>query len=384
MFIMRKGCRVTRGAAAAAVLLSIAGCKEENTFRPPPAPRVGVSVPAKQSFTRYFEATGTVSPVNTIDLVARVPGYVYEVKYTDGQPVRKGDELFVIEPAPYQAKLQQAQASLASATANLLQSDAELGRQSQLGASQFSSRSTVDQARAKRDMAAADVDKAKGDLQLAAINLSYTHVNAPFAGVASAKLVSVSDLVGAAGATKLASVVQLDPIYVTFNVGEGDVLQIRAAMARGGKSDVDLTQVPIEVGLANEQGYPHRGTLDYVSPGMDATTGTLMIRGLLGNADRVMLPGMFARMRVPLRREADALLVPDTALGTDLGGRYALVVNKDDVVEQRRVRIGPLVGGLRVVEEGLAADSRVVVSGNQRAVPNLKVAPEAAPIAPPA
>jgi len=364
------------------VLLLLAGCKEENAYRAPPPPQVGVAAPVRQEVVRYLEATGNASAVNSIDMVARVPGYVFDVRYADGQAVRKGDTLFVIEPAPYRAKLIQAQAAVAGASATFTAADAELGRQAQLGAGQFASRAAVDQARAKRDGSAADLDRAKGDMQLAAINLSYTHVNAPFDGVASARLASVGDLVGQAGATKLATVVQLDPIHVTFNAGERDVLQVRAALARAGRTDVDLSQVPIEVGLANEEGYPHRGTLDYVSPGVDPATGTVQVRGVLRNEDRVLLPGMFVRMRVPLRRQADALLVPDAALGSDLGGRYALVVNGDDVVEQRRVRPGPLVGGLRVIEAGLTPEDRVVVSGNQRAVPNLKVSPQPAAAGP--
>lgn len=367
------------GALIGAALLP--GCKEENTFRAPPPPRVGIATPLKQDVTRYFEATGAASPVNSIDLVARVAGYLFEVKYTDGQPVKRGADLFVIEPAPFQARLAQSQATLASAVATFTNADAELGRQTQLGSRDFSSRAQVDQARAKRDTAAADIDKARADLQLSAINLTYTHVTAPFDGVVSAKLASVGDLVGSTGTTKLATIVQLDPIYVTFNAGERDVLQIRSALARAGRTDIDLAQVPIEVGLANEDGYPHKGTLDYVSPGVDPVTGTLMVRGQLPNTDRAILPGMFARMRVPLRRQADALLVPDAALGSDLGGRYALIVNKDDVVEQRRVKAGPLVGALRVIEDGLKPDDRVIVSGNQRAVPNQKVAPTASAIA---
>lgn len=367
--------------ASCCIAVSLAGCKEENVFRPPPPPQVGVATPVRQAVTRYLEATGNASAVNIIDVFARVPGYLFAVKYTDGQTVAKGDDLFIIEPAPYQAKLSQAQAALASANATLAANDAELGRQAQLGANQYSSRSTVDQARAKRDTSAADVEKARADVMTAAISLSYTHVTAPFDGVASARLASVGDLVGASGASKLATVVQLDPIYVTFNVGERDVLQIRAALARQGKVDVDLAKVPIEIGLANEQGYPHTGALNYIAPGVDPATGTLQVRGLLANADRALLPGMFVRMRVPLRRDTEALLVPDAALGTDLGGRYALVVNKDDVVEQRRVRTGLRVGALRVVEEGLAAEDRVIVSGNQRAAPDLKVAPRPATIA---
>lgn len=372
---------VGRSALGLVALALLSSCKEDAPVRQAPPPRVGVSVPVRQDVTRYFTATGSASAVNSIDLVARVPGYLFDVKYTDGAPVAKGQPLFTIEPAPYVAKLAQAQAQLASVTAGFTANDAELGRQAQLGASQFSSRSTVDQARAKRDSASAEMDKARADVQVASINLSYTHVTAPFDGVASARLASVGDLVGMGSVTKLATVVQLDPIYVTFNVGERDVLQIRTAMARSGKPTVDLTQVPIEVGLANEDGFPHAGTLDYVAPSVDPVSGTLLIRGVLSNPNRTLLPGMFVRMRVPLRRQTSALLIPDSALGSDLGGRYALVVTKDGIVEQRRVRPGPLTSGLRLIEEGLTAEDQVIISGNQRAIPGLKVTAEPATIA---
>ena len=377
---------MARGNAVRCVVLAIAallpGCKEKNTFRPPPPAKVGVATPIKQDFIRYYEATGTTSAVNSIDVYARVAGYLFAVKYTDGQSVKKGDELFVIEPSQYEAKLAQAQAALSGYNANFATNDAEYDRQNQLGTNQFAAKSTVEAARAKRDSSQADILKAKGDLQIAAIQLSYTRVTAPFDGVVSARLASVGDLVGASGTTKLATVVQLDPIYVSFNAGERDVLQIRAALARAGKTDLDLTSVPMEVGLANEQGFPHAGTLNYVAPGVDPTSGTVQVRGIFKNAEKVMLPGMFVRVRVPLRHETNALMVPDAALGSDLGGRYVLVVNKDDVVEQKRVRPGPLVNGLRVIEDGLTADDRVIVSGIQRAAANLKVAPEPATIEP--
>jgi multidrug efflux system membrane fusion protein len=361
--------------------LALAGCKEQNAYRPPPPPTVGVAKALHQPVTRYFEATGSATPVNSIDLIARVAGYLFQVSYIDGQAVKKGDDLFVIEPAPFQARLTQAQAALDSVIATLGNSDAELARQTQLGAVAASSRSTVDAAKLKRDTAAADVAKARADLQIAAINLSYTHVTAPFDGVASARLASIGDYVGASGATKLASVVQLDPIYVTVNVGEGDVLRIRAALTQAGKSDIDLSKVPVEIGLANEQGYPHKGALNYIAPGLDPSTGTLQVRGLVANPGNVILPGMFVRMRVPLRHQADAMLVPDSVLGSDLGGSYVLVVDDGGVVQQRRVTLGPLVGNLRVIDSGLQPDDRVIVSGNQRAVPNMKVAAEPATIA---
>ena len=169
---------------------------------------------------------------------------------------------------------------------------------------------------------------------------------------------------------------QLDPIYVTFNVNEQDVLRIRAQAARKGLTASDLKQLPIEVGLQSETGYPHKGKLDYAAPTVNQSTGTLPVRGVLPNADRVLLPGYFVRVRVPLDQQQGALLVPDVALGSDQAGRYLLVVTGENVVEQRKVQTGPLEGDLRVIESGLKPDDRVVIAGLLRAIPGQKVDPK--------
>jgi RND family efflux transporter MFP subunit len=182
--------------------------------------------------------------------------------------------------------------------------------------------------------------------------------------------------------TQLATIVQLDPIYVNFNVNEQDVLRIRAEAKRRGMSTKDLTQLPIEVGLQTEEGYPHKGKLDYAAPTIDQSTGTLAVRGVLPNPDRILLPGYYVRVRVPFNQQQDALLVPDVALGSDQAGRYVLVVNGDNVVEQRKVRTGPAEGDLRVIESGLKPDDRVVIAGLLRAIPGQKVDPQLQKIEP--
>jgi RND family efflux transporter MFP subunit len=192
----------------------------------------------------------------------------------------------------------------------------------------------------------------------------------------SARIWLVGELVGAASPTQLATIVQLDPIYVNFNVNEQDVLRIRTEAVRRGLTADDLGQVPIEVGLQNESGYPHKGKLDYASPTLNQSTGTLAVRGILPNPDRVLLPGYFVRVRVPFGQQVNALLVPDVALGSDQAGRYVLVVNGDNVVEQRKVETGPLQGDLRVIESGLKPDDRVVTAGLLRAIPGQKVDPQ--------
>ncbi len=354
-----------------------AACKKENAYVPPPPSPVNVAKPVQQEVTPYLEVTGSAVAYNQVDLEARVQGYLQNIDYQDGAPVKQADTLFVIEPAPYQAQLQQAQASLAATQADLVQAKAEFYRQSTLGKSDFASQSVVDQARAKLDSDQAKIQNDQAGVTIAAINLGYTRVTAPFDGVVSAHLISQGGLVGVTGPTKLATIVQLDPIYATFTVSEQQVLRIKAALAERGIKAGEIKNVPVAVGLMTEEGFPHIGTLDYVAPMLDPSTGTLTARGLLENANRAILPGMFLRIRIPLAvQKANALLVPDEALGADQSGSYLLVVNKENVVQQRTVQTGQLEGRLRVISSGITEDDLVVVSGNQRAVPGQKVAPQ--------
>ena len=354
---------------------SLAACKEQNRYVAPPPPKVSVATPARQDVTRYLEVNGNAVAVNSVDLVARVQGFLQEIGYTDGEQVKGGRNLFTIEPQPYLAKLNQAQAQQAAAEAQLKQSQEEYTRQSTLGRSDFASQSAVEQALANRDALSAQLDEAKANTQFAAINYSYTHVLAPFDGLVTAHIPSIGALVGGNTPTKLATVIQLNPIHVTFTISEQDVQRIRAAMSAKGVSVRDLGKIPVEVGLQTEQGYPHRGEIDYLSPQIDPSTGTLMARGLFDNPQGTLLPGFFTRVRVPIDTAPNALLVPDTALGADQGGRYVLVVDKDNVVAQRHVEVGPLVNAMRVIESGITPEDRVVVDGIQRAIPGAKVDP---------
>jgi RND family efflux transporter MFP subunit len=358
--------------AAATVLVA---CGQNNQYAAPPPSKVTVMAPVEQDVTRYFEATGNTAAVNSVDLVARVQGFVQAISYTDGQFVKKGTSLFTIEPEPYKLKVDAAKAAVTSAQAALTQAQAEYQRQAELVQKQVSTQANYDKALAQRDSAQADLQSQQASEQQAEINLGYTDVIAPFDGVVTARQVSIGQLVGANSPTTLATIVQLDPIWVNFNASERDVLQVRADLARTGRTTADLIGLPAEVALQTESDYPHQGKLDYVSPTVDSSTGTLAARASLPNADRVLLPGYFVRVRVP-SKPAPALLVPDVALGSDQGGRYVLVVNQDDVVEQRKVTDGQLVDNLRVIVSGLTKDDRVVVGGIMRAIPGQKVAPE--------
>jgi len=369
--------RLPLALAAAAILVAplLAGC-EQNSFVPPPPPKVDIAAPVQRPVTRYLEASGNTVAIKTVDLVARVQGFLQSIDYQDGSFVKQGTPLFTIEPDTFRLKLEQAQAAEAGAQASVRQTEADFKRQSELASRQAVSQAALDNSTSARDNAQANLQQAQVNTRIAAVNYGYTRVTAPFDGIVSAHLVSVGELVGVASPTQLATIVALDPIHVTFNIAENDILRIRAEARRRGMTPSDLKQFPIEVGLPTEDGYPHQGKLDYAASTVNPSTGTLAVRGVVPNPDQVLLPGYFVRIRVPVDRQQNALLVPDTALGSDQGGRYVLVVNADNVVEQRKVQTGPLDGGLRVIESGLGPDDRVVTAGLLRVIPGQTVDPQ--------
>lgn len=362
--------------ATTAAVVALAGCEDKNTFVAPPPPKVDVATPVQRPVTRYVEATGNTAPIKSVDLVARVQGFLQSQDYTDGTFVNQGTQLFTIEPETYKLKLDQAQAAEAGAQASVKQAEADFRRQSDLVQRQAVSQATLDTSTSTRDNAQANLQQAQANTRIAEVNYGYTKVSAPFDGIVSAHMVSIGELVGVSSPTQLATIVAMDPIYVNFTVNEQDVLRIRAEAARRGLTAADLKQFPIEIGLQTETGYPHEGHLDYVAPTLNSSTGTLAVRGLVPNDKRVLLPGYFVRVRVPFTQEKDALLVPDTALGSDQGGRYLLVVGADNIVEQRKVQIGPVDNGLRVIEGGLKPDDHVVIAGLLRVIPGQKIDPQ--------
>ncbi|WPO42134.1 efflux RND transporter periplasmic adaptor subunit [Tardiphaga sp. 42S5] len=372
-----------RVSSIALASLFLSAC-EQNTFVQPPPPKVEVAVPVQRGITRFLEATGNTAPIKNVDLVARVQGVLQSINYQDGSFVKQGTTLFTIEPETYQLKLEQAQAAEAGAQASAKQAESDFKRQSDLVSRQVVAQSTLEQSTATRENSQANLQQAQVNTKIAAVNYGYTNVIAPFDGIVSAHLVSVGELVGVASPTQLATIVQLDPIYVNFNVNEQDVLRIRDEARRRGLTVSDLRQLPIEIGLQTETGFPHKGQIDYISPTINQSTGTLPVRGVLPNPDRILLPGFYVRVRVPIDRQDNALLVPDVSLGSDQAGRYVLVVNGDNVIEQRKVVTGPLEAELRVIESGLKPDDRVVIAGLLRAIPGQKVDPQLRKIEAPA
>ena len=359
--------------------LLLAACGQDNRYAAPPPQKVEVAQPLQQAVSEYFESTGNAAAINTVDLVARVQGFVQAISYADGEYVKKGTSLFTIEPEPYKLKVEAAKAAVTSAQATVKQAEAEYTRQADLVQRQVSAVATYDKALATRDSAQADLQSAQSNAQQAEINLGYTNVTAPFDGVVTARQVSIGQLVGANSATVLATIVQLNPIWVNFTASERDVLQVRDFLAREGRTTADLMGTTVEIGLQTEPGYKHKGKLDYIAPTVNPSTGTLAARAVLENADRTLLPGYFVRVRIASQPEP-SLLVPDVSIGSDQGGRYVLIVNKDNVVEQRRVEPAQLIGELRVIRTGLTKDDRVVVGGIMRAIPGQKVAPELHPL----
>jgi RND family efflux transporter MFP subunit len=373
---------VSRPTLAVVLGLSVvlAGCKKANTYVAPPPPQVSVAAPLVHDVRRYLDTTGSVAALNSVDLVARIQGFLYSQDYTDGAMVKSGATLFTIEPPPYYAQLQQAQAQQAAMKAQLTQAQQAFQRQATLRQQGVNSQADYDNAQAKQDAAQANLDNAIASTQLAAINYSYTQVKAPFDGQVSAHLVSVGQMVGTAGQeTKLSTIVQIRPIYVNFSASEPEVQRIQATLRGRGLLLSQVHDIPVFIGLQTETGFPHSGAIDYIAPTIDPDSGTLSARALMPNTDYALLPGMFVRVRVPLGLDKNALLVPDTALGSDQGGSYLLVVDDQNVVQEKAVTTGSLFGSLRVILTGIAPTDRVIVDGLQLAIPGEKVAPTNAP-----
>ena len=351
-------------------------------FSPATTLPIPVVTPRTQNVSDYVEITGNAASVNAVKLIARVEGYLEQIHYEDGQFVKKGDLLFTIQQDQYKNQLQQAQAQLLTAQASLTYAKTELVRYSKLVKQEAATQTEVDHWTFEKASAEASLLNAQAQVALAKLNLSYTEVRAPFDGIVSKHLIDPGNLVGGGGQqAALAEITQLDPIYVAANLSEQQVLQIRQNLGQHRLTMADLHKVPVDVALSDQTGFPLQGTIEYVSPGIDPATGTLLVRGILANPDRTVVPGFFVKMRLPMAKvDRNALLVPDRSLQEDQGGRYLLIVGKDDVVEQRYVQLGQLDGSLRVITSGLKPDDRVVAGDLWRATPGTKVKPQLTPI----
>lgn len=344
--------------------------KKTPTMTPPP---VVVQHPKLVPITDYVTQTGTVVAFNSVDLVARIEGYLQSILFTDGTMVKKGKELFIIEPEPYLEKLKEAQASVAVQKAIYEYNSAEYDRQKRMYKQNASSLNNVQKWHAKTLSTKAEIDKTIANEVVAAINYSYTHVLAPFDGRIGRHLVDVGNLVGNGKATDLATIEQIDPIYVYFNLNELDLIKIRNAAKAHDFKPEDINQIPVYVAMQNETGFPHEGKLDFVNTGLNASTGTMEFRALLTNHDLALLPGLFVTVRVPTSSPKKQLALPEEVIQYDQIGPYVLTVQKDATVALKRIEIGALDLGLRAITKGITAEDNVVISGIQNAVPGNQV-----------
>lgn len=360
-------------------LAVLGGCDSGNTYQPPPPPQVTVSHPVQGAVRHSIDFTGNTQALYTVQLRARVQGYLEKVLFKEGDIVEAGQVLFIIQQNTYRSKLKEAQAELLAAQVRLLHSETEYRRFTGLHREDAAAQTDVDRWHYERDANRAQVMSAQAQVELAQLNLDYTTVKAPFRGRVSRRYKDPGNVVGAGEQTVLADINKIDPIYVYFNISEQDLLRIRSekpAVNQGGARPPD---VPIAVGLANEAGFPHQARLDYADIQVDTTTGTLQLRATLPNPDYRILPGLFVRIRAERAEAQPALLLPEDAIGFDQAGPYVLVVDSQNLAARRGVTLGPRVNRQYAIEAGVGADDRVIVNGQARAIPGRPVTVVPAP-----
>jgi RND family efflux transporter MFP subunit len=363
---------------AGIVFLGIfSGCKKEAPPQPP-APEVTVARPLQKNVRRYYDLTGNTESVESVDILARVEGFLEKVHFEDGDDVAEGDVLFTIEQDVFIANVEQAQAALQSTVAERHRAQADLARVEKAVISGAVSEQEVDLKRAERDIAVAAVANAEALLKQAKLQLGYTTVISPVTGRVSRRFVDVGNLVSPTQNTLLTRVVAFDPVYAYSNISEALLSQF---LKKSGETDQERREANAKllIGLADEEGYPHEGVINFIDNRLDATTGTVQIRGTVPNKNRLLYPGMFVRIRIPSRFETPSLLVHEKAIGTDLGGKFILVVsNEGNIVERRYVTLGLLYDDMRVIVKGIEATERYIYKGIQRARPGLPVTPKEA------
>jgi RND family efflux transporter MFP subunit len=360
------------------------GCNRE----PPPVaslppPPVSVAAPLEREVVDFDEYTGRITAVEEVEVRARVRGYLVKVNFTEGVEVKQGDVLFEIDPRPFQAELDAAKGQVAQWEAKLARAEADVTRNERLLPKGAASQKDLDTAIAERGEARAAIQSARAAVERAALDVEFAKVTAPISGRVSRAYVTRGNMVTAGGsdATLLTTIVALDPVYVYFDVDERALLRYQQEVRRqGGGSERPATvreaKIPVQLGLAAESGLPHQGVIDFANNQVNAQTGTIQVRGVFANANRLFTPGLFARVRISIGDKYQAVLVPERAIGTDQGQKYLLAVNDKNVVEYRAVKMGRLHDGLRVIQEGLKPGELVIVNGIQRARPGLTVTPQ--------
>jgi len=357
---------------------------EPATATAPPPPAVTVAKPLVRTMQEWSDFTGQFEAREAVEIRARVSGYLESVNFTDGQIVKKGDLLVVIEPKPFELAVQTAKAQLSQTEAQLDLSKAQLDRTAQLRKNEYATQETYDERVAQVSIATAARDSAKAAVDQAQLNLDYTRVTAPVSGRMGRHEVSVGNLVmgGITGnTTLLTTIVSLDPIWLTFNVSEGDGMTYKRLVAKGEIKSPRDNPVQVQGQLMDEKTWTLKGTIDFVDNQYDRSSGTIRVRAAFPNPDLFITPGQFGRVRVPMSQDRPTLLVPDAAVVTDQSTKMLFTVSADGTVVPKPVELGPVTDdGLRVVRTGVTPDDQVIIKGLLRAKPGQKVTPEQAAV----
>ena len=382
---IRRRVRRARWAPLAAALV-LSSCGPRPAPAPPP-PKVKVVQAVAREITEWDEYTARLDAIDSVEVRPRVSGYLQSIHFQDGAIVHKGDLLFLIDPRPYEAALRRAEADVDLAESRLALARKNFARAADLLASHAISQEESDIRASNLRQAEASVEEAQAAVDAARLDVEFTRVSAPVAGRVGRKLVTEGNLInGGVGTqgTLLTTIVSLDPIYAYFEADEGALLKYSRLARTGQRPSSRDYKNPVHVALADEEGFPHEGVMDFVDNQVDRGTGTIVGRALLPNPDLSLIPGLFARLRLPGSGEYRAILVPDEAIGSDQSQKFVFVVDGESKAEYRAVKIGPLVDGLRVVREGVTPDEWVVVAGLQRIRPGIKVDAQRETIPPPA
>jgi RND family efflux transporter MFP subunit len=374
------------GRAGAVALVAALGAMACGQPEPPPPtpPEVSVATPLRRDVTFYADFTGRTASVQRAEIRARVTGFLERMNFVPGDMVKKGQLLFLIEPEPYQAQRDQADASLKSAEANRARAQSDLERLEEAIKTNAVSQQDVTRARAELAQAEASVLSSGAELAQAKIQLQYTEVRSPVTGKVDRNLVDLGNLVGQTDATLLTTVVQMNPLWVYFDLPETLILEMLSDLRKMGVEEASDIRDPefqetlkFFIGTPVDEGFPHEGHLDFLSNTVDAATGTVEVRGVVPNDSQLLLPGVFVRVRVPGRLMPNSILVSERSIGTDLGGKYVMVVGDENMVEQRYIELGPREDdGFVVVADGLEGDESYIVNGLLRARPGFPVTPE--------
>ena len=355
------------------VLLAACGKSETpNSTVAPPKPAIVASQPIEKEIFEWDEYTGRFQAMESVDIRARVAGYLQEISFKDGSKVKKGDLLFVVDPRPYMAQLQQSKAELDRAKSRLELAQNDVERAKRLLKEQAISEEEYDTRSKNLVQASASVESAKATVDLAQLNVEFTHIRAPISGRISRKLITEGNLVST-DATVLATIVSVDPIHVYIDADERSVLKYRRLSIEGKRKSARDFKIPVEMALIDEKDYPHQGYIDYVAPEINPATGTIRARAVFENPDDLFGAGMFARVRVPGSGKYKALLISDRAIAMDQGKQFVMVVNKDKHAEYRPIQTGHSHDGLRIVNSGLTIDDWVITNGLQFVRPGVEV-----------